>query len=686
MTGRVHDARVRDRKHTEIGFPSYQMMEFLPVMTGVTSQRSLAAEDRVMVPSVPVATDVDHLKSQARQLEAQKAFEEAAHAWTQYLERHPDDGEAANELGKVLTSLDRYDDSLVWFRRSLMSQACVDEAKLNLGLALRHLGRHEEALSCFQEMVASNPEEPAACLQIGLTLKALNRADALKWVQRAHDLRPANAEVARELGDVLRIAKRNDEAIEAYRTSVALLPDYVPARSNLGSLLMDKRSFEDAAKEFQTVVALSPADLGGWLSLGAACLGAHRYADALRAYRRALVIQPACAVAYCNMALALLSLERLDEAVEACQKALMLEPNSMVATFNLSCVQLAAGDFDQGWANYETRYRLAESDKRWALDEIKAAPWAGESLRGKTILALGEQGNGDLIQFARYAAALEDLGAKASFLAPKRLHRLFSTLPGNVTVIEKIEPEMRFDYQCSLLTFPARFRKLGLPIPTAAFLSAEPDRVAAWREKIGDHGFRIGIIWQGNRRFSSLPAERAAPTRRDPRRPPDQPAAQSAEGGTGRTSGRHACRGARPGIRCRRGRLSRFRRRDGSRRSSGDVRHVDGASCRRAASAGLDRPERVGGMALVEKSLRQPMVSDGAAVQAANARRLGHRFLANGQGADAAGPADGGLGPSRGRWILGIGATCRCLLGRADRQDHDSRNKIRAPEQSRRDC
>ena len=29
------------------------------------------------------------------------------------------------------------------------------------------------------------------------------------------------------------------------------------------------------------------------------------------------------------------------------------------------------------------------------------------------------------------------------------------------------------------------------------YLTADPDRVAQWRSRIGDHGFKIGICWQG---------------------------------------------------------------------------------------------------------------------------------------------------------------------------------------------
>jgi hypothetical protein len=36
-------------------------------------------------------------------------------------------------------------------------------------------------------------------------------------------------------------------------------------------------------------------------------------------------------------------------------------------------------------------------------------------------------------------------------------------------------------------------------IPAADhYLLAEPERMARWKDKLGDHGFRIGVAWQGN--------------------------------------------------------------------------------------------------------------------------------------------------------------------------------------------
>jgi hypothetical protein len=138
--------------------------------------------------------------------------------------------------------------------------------------------------------------------------------------------------------------------------------------------------------------------------------------------------------------------------------------------------------------------------EKWLREEAHAAPWTGEPLAEKAILVLGEQGNGDQIQFARYLSALKDLGGSVTYLVPKRLHRLFKTLNGSPNLISEIQSDSRFDFQCPLMHIPGVFETLGLPAPNdAPYLAAEPERVAHWRRRIGDHGFRVGIVWQGNR-------------------------------------------------------------------------------------------------------------------------------------------------------------------------------------------
>lgn len=436
------------------------------------------------------------VREQAHRFSQDHRHEKAVDAWLQYLEQNPKDGEAANELGLVLLGLDRFAEALRWFRHAAAVHRGLVAARLNAGIALRRLRRFDEAAACFQDVLARDPYHHAACFNLGVTLRALDRHDkALRWLHRAFDLRPSCAESACELGNALRELNRDEEAAAAYRQALALEPDGAGALLGLGALQHEDRRFDDAAATFQRAVAANPLSHTGWLGLAGALLGARRYANALAAYRRALALQPASAAAYCNMALALMGLGRSEEAIDACRKAIALEPESPVPRFNLASVQLSLGNFREGWPDYEQRYAMTGG--KWPLEAARAAPWTGEALTARSILILGEQGNGDQIQMARYLPALRDLGASVAFLLPGRLHRLFATLRGQIELLSELPPNSRFDYQCPLMSLPGAFGRLGLPVPVAPYLTAEPERVARWSRHIGGDGFRVGVVWRG---------------------------------------------------------------------------------------------------------------------------------------------------------------------------------------------
>ena len=350
----------------------------------------------------------------------------------------------------------------------------------------------------LKDALASTPHDAIACLNLGLSLRALQRPEeALDWLRKASDLRPGDAESVRELADTLSDLKRNDEAITAYQRTISLEPANFTILLRLGERLQEARRFEEARGAFEKAVGLDPNHCIAWLNLGAALLGLHRYSESLLAFRRALALEPESAVGYCNMALALMGLDRLQEAIEACKKALSIEAGSPVASFNLGCALLTIGNFREGWEAYD--YRFAMGGNKWARSEAHAVPWTGEPLAGKSILVLGEQGNGDQIQFSRYLPALSAVGASVYYLAPERLHRLFRTLSGSIILLSEIPSEARFDFQCPLMSLPGRFDRLEFPIPTRPYLKAEPERIALWKDRIGDKGFRVGVAWRGNR-------------------------------------------------------------------------------------------------------------------------------------------------------------------------------------------
>jgi hypothetical protein len=157
---------------------------------------------------------------------------------------------------------------------------------------------------------------------------------------------------------------------------------------------------------------------------------------------------------------------------------------------------LLLGDYPNGWRGYETRWRIPES---FPPRDFRQPVWDGSDISGKTVLLHAEQGFGDTIQFCRYAPLVAERGATVIVECQPPLAALLQTLAGVKQVVPRGEPLPDFDLQCPLLGLPLRFGTTVETTPARVpYLHADEQRVARWREKIGQgDGLRVGIAWAG---------------------------------------------------------------------------------------------------------------------------------------------------------------------------------------------
>ena len=142
---------------------------------------------------------------------------------------------------------------------------------------------------------------------------------------------------------------------------------------------------------------------------------------------------------------------------------------------------------------------MAMGRYRFPSKRPKFANWHGEDLEGRHLLVFSEQGLGDIIQFARYLPLLARNRCQITFLTGAKLIRLLRPLTSGIEVISTLGTERKFDFQCALMSLPHRFGTDLASIPNSVpYLRAEDALIARWRERIGAHGFKIGIAWQGN--------------------------------------------------------------------------------------------------------------------------------------------------------------------------------------------
>lgn len=300
---------------------------------------------------------------------------------------------------------------------------------------------------------------------------------------------------------------RAAEAAALLRAAVALQPGLAEAHANLALALESCGDDPAALAHHQRALALAPAQDTAWCNYGAFLERGKHYAQAEQAYREALRLAPASAAAWSNLGVLLDILRRTAEAEQAHRQAVALAPHWPHASVNLGECLLRQGRMDEGWRYFEARDWSADFAARVGIPR-----WDGGPLRGRALLIGVEGGQGDMIQFCRYAPELKRRGASVvGILCHPGLQPLLGQAEGIDHAIAVGPegagrmPEVAWDLWCPPLSLPALCGTRLESIPAALpYLRADAARAAAWeRELDGAPGLRVGLAWKGNPRFSN---------------------------------------------------------------------------------------------------------------------------------------------------------------------------------------
>ena len=298
-----------------------------------------------------------------------------------------------------------------------------------------------------------------------------------------------------------------------YQEAIRLKPDYAEAHLNLGNALQRQGQLAEAVGQYQEAIRFKPDYAEAHNNLGAAFLDQGRLAEAVTQYQEAIRLKPHYVEAHYNLGLALQAKGHLVEAVAQYHKAIRLKPDYVEAHSDRALTWLLAGDFKQGWAEYEWRWQTKQL--RCFKPSFPQPLWDGSSLSGKTILLWAEQGLGDTLQFVRYAALVKQQGGTVLLSCPDELARILQACAGIDHIFTPGSPLPPFDVQVPLLSLPGILKTTLATVPASIpYLFADAALEQRWQEELAHYAeFKIGIVWQGNPR-SSQPECRVADQRR----------------------------------------------------------------------------------------------------------------------------------------------------------------------------
>ena len=284
-----------------------------------------------------------------------------------------------------------------------------------------------------------------------------------------------------------------------YKKLLNYLPDSTLLLTNLGTIALQKGRLEDGVRTIGKSLQINSNQPNALNNRGYALKNLKRLDEALVSFDHAIALKPDYVEAYSNRGNALKDLNRLDEALASYDRAIALTPDHADAYWNKSLLKILIGEYLEGWKLYEWRWK-----KEPQINSLRAYHqplWLGdESIIHKTLLIYPEQGFGDYIQFIRYAALVEQIGAKVILEVPSELMTLCSTLKGQFTLIEKGKPLPNFDYYCPVMSLPLALKTTVESIPAQIpYLYADDEKQKQWYKKLGAKTLtRIGLVWSGS--------------------------------------------------------------------------------------------------------------------------------------------------------------------------------------------
>ncbi len=314
-------------------------------------------------------------------------------------------------------------------------------------------------------------------------------------------------------------------AAATFREILAIAPQDAEALSNLAAVLNAAQDAPAAEAACRAALAASPGYWAALANLGDALHRQNRHHEAVQAYIAAVNANPGNASAWTNLGVAMAEQWRIDAALIAHNAALTLAPDDPEVHLNRALALLAAGNYTEGFAEWEWRWRCPAMPPHG----MAAAQWRGETAPGHTVLVHDEAGFGDTLQFLRFLPLVAERGVRIALRvqAPLRrlVHRSFPNIIDTLFCDGATVPP--HDLQCPMMSLPyalgTRVEDLPGPVP---YLSADTQKVGTWHTRLcgaaGTGSLRVGLVWAGAPRLGmaqaramnarrSLPLARLAP-------------------------------------------------------------------------------------------------------------------------------------------------------------------------------
>ncbi|KPQ38668.1 MAG: Glycosyltransferase family 9 (heptosyltransferase)/TPR repeat [Phormidium sp. OSCR] len=290
-------------------------------------------------------------------------------------------------------------------------------------------------------------------------------------------------------------ARQYDRAVAICQTLLAQQPQRLDALNLLAGIAFQQGEWSQAIAHYQTLLKQYPRFATGYANLGRTWQEIDSLPAAKAAYQQALALDDSGSQWWFSLGHIHWDLGEIEAAIACFEAVLARDPQWHEARSTLSLLRLLQGDFQRGFAAYEARPSRRDLGQTFPRGDLI---WQGESLRGKTLLLLAEQGFGDAIQFVRYVPELAAEGVRVWLRVRPPLLRLFQGLPGCDRLFSTDDPIPAWDAHALLMSLPYLRQTTPETIPAKVpYLHLSPHCRPPFPK--APTGYKkVGLVWRGS--------------------------------------------------------------------------------------------------------------------------------------------------------------------------------------------
>ncbi len=374
------------------------------------------------------------------------------------LQKYPQWADAWHVLGVLYCRHGQFKQGKQAIQQAIQRQAKQAEYYFNLGNAYKQLGDEIQAINCLQQAVTYQPSYAQAWYNLGISLQT---------------------------------QKNYDGAIHAYQQAIKYQANYRKAYNNLAALYCQQQQYVQAQALYQTLTQLFPEYESGYLGLAQIAKEQQDFSTASRYYQQSFAKAKQPFRSYYNCGNLYREQGKFELAIQYYQKALQLKSDYALAHYALACSYLLFGQWQQGWLEYEWRWRDLNPYRNFNYPR-----WQGQDLRNKTVFVWSEQGVGDIVLFAQALFPLSQQAKQMILETDPRLIPIFKqVLPQihYIPTLADINTAPKVDYHTPIGSLYRWYPPKSHP---QAYLQANPEQSQYFQQKYQHFkGLKIGIAW-----------------------------------------------------------------------------------------------------------------------------------------------------------------------------------------------